>query len=180
MEITLDKNTRAVAYAAAKEDGRPVLECVHLAKREIQAANGFVLARRKLAEKTPGLDILLPALQILGAKDIGNTLPKVILEIGKGKKPGTLLTKDFIKQTITKVEGSFPKVDQLMPDKKKQPAVEVTIAVDILKTLIKIAGSADRIKFKFYSATEGFYYECRDPGEDNNTYGMAMPMHNGA
>ena len=178
MEIQLTKNARAVANAAATEESRPVLTALNFEKGEIQAANGFVLARRKVEGIGKGKSFKLPAAQILKTKDI-KTLGYALLQIGNGNsKAGTLTGADMVKAEIRKVEGTFPAVDQLMPKKGAKPQTEIRIAVDILKTLIKVAGKAEKIDFKFYGTTDAFRFECIEDLEPakSNTYGMAMPM----
>jgi len=177
MEINLTKNARAVGYAAATEESRPVLTELNFEKGEIQAANGFIMARRKV-EGIKGKSFMLPAKQILAVKDI-KTLKYAILQIGNGNgKAGTLTGADMIRSTIEKMDGTFPNFDALMPKKDAKPQTEITIAVDVLKTLLKVAGGARKIKLTIYGPTQGFAYRCiedMDPAE-SDTYGLAMPM----
>jgi len=180
MEIQLTKNARAVANAAATEESRPVLTALNFEKGEIQAANGYVLARRKVEGLGKGKSFMLPAAQILKTKDI-KTLGYALLQIGNGNsKAGTLTGEDMIKSTIEKIDaGNYPAVDRLMPKKTAKPQVEIRLGVDILKTLIKVAGTAKSIDFKIYGPTEAVYFECIDPDDGPNTYGLAMPKMKG-
>ena len=179
MEIQLTKNARAVANAAATEESRPVLTALNFEKGEIQAANGFVLARRKVEGIGKGKSFMLPADQILKSKDMGKALPYAMLQIGNGNsKAGTLTGADMVKTTIEKMDaGNYPAVDQLMPKKDAKPQAEIRLGVDILKTMIKVAGTAKSIDFKIYGPTEAVYFECiEEYSDDPNTYGLAMPM----
>ena len=181
MEIQLTKNARAVAHAAATEESRPVLTALNFEKGEIMAANGFVLARRKVEGIGKGKSFKLPAAQILKTKDI-KTLGYALLQIGNGNsKAGTITGADMIKATIEKMDGgNYPAVDQLMPKKKAKPQAEISLGVDILKTIIKVAGSADTIDLKIYGPTEAVYFECVEHYSDEpNTYGLAMPKMKG-
>ena len=175
MEIQLTKQARAVAHAAATEESRPVLTALNFEKGEIIAANGFVLARRKVDGIGKGKSFKLPAAQILKTKDI-KTLGYALLQIGNGNsKAGTITGADMIKQTIDKLDGTFPNVEALGPKKGVKPQAEIRLGVDILKTLLKIAGNVKHIDFALYGPDRAVAYRCLE-GEECDTYGLLMPV----
>ena len=179
MEIHLSKDARAVANAASKDDSRPVLTSINFEKGEIIAADGYVLARRKVKGiPAKGKSFMLPAAQILSAKDIGKTLDYAMLQIGNGNsKAGTLTGADGIKSTITKQDGTFPNYEALMPKKDAKPQAEIKLAVDVLKTMIRIAGNSNKIKLTIYGPSEVLAFRCSGFNEEaGDTYGIAMPM----
>jgi len=181
MEIELSKNDRAVANAAAKEDGRLTLNTLHIGNGEVAAANGFLLAMRKVAGIKKRDDVMVPADRILKVKNVSKALPKAILYMpgGNGGKPGSLVGEDGIKSSLERVEGTFPAYRQLLPDKKKKVKARISLAPMYLRQILAIAGrDATRIDFDIYEPTEPVAFGCIT-GDEHETHGLLMPMFAG-
>ena len=181
MEIELSRNDRLVAHAAAKEDNRPTLATLHIGNGEVAAANGFLLAMRKVTGVKKSDDVMVPAERILKVKNISKALPKAIVYMpgGKSEKPGSLIGEDGIKASLERVSGTFPAYRQLLPDKKKQVKARISLAPMYLRQILDIAGKdATRIDFDIYEPTEPVAFGCIT-GDEHETHGLLMPMFAG-
>lgn len=169
MELSLTKEQRQVAHAAATEESRPVLATVCVRKNKLIAANGFVLAETVLPDlREPyEADILIPAKDILKAKDIKST--NSVLFHNNGDPGKARLMDAEGEKVITLTQGNFPNTDQLYP--QSEPKFRIGLSCDVLSTILKIAGKDNFVKLTFYGESQPVKFEA--PRTD--TQGIAMP-----
>ena len=175
-EINLTASDRAVAHAAAKDNGRLALATLHFGDGEIAAADGFVLAVKKVKGLDESVNIMLPADAILKAKDIGKHIPNIVVTLPESDgKAADILMQDFAKVSVSPVEGTFLNYKLLFPTKP----VAATISLDPkkLKQLLAIAGKdTHKIKLEVYDSESPVKFTCHNDLDAHDTVGLIMPM----
>lgn len=168
MELTLTKEQRQVAHAAATEETRPVLAAMCIRQNKLIASNGFIMAETTL-EGIPEThkDILIPAKDLLKAKDIKG-MDRVMFhnngEAGKAK----LIDNDSEK-IITLVQGTFPNTELIYP--KTEPKFRIGLSCKVLSTMLKVAGKDNFVKLTFYGESSPVKFEA----PNTETQGLLMP-----
>lgn len=166
MEITLTKNQRLVAKAASKENPHRSIHCVHIKDGIIEAADGFILVRKKLGYT--GEELLLNAKQIDLLQDINYKTPVVLVDKGED----VLARSKYGRTLITKEKEKFPETEQLFP--KKPPVFKIALSRSVLRKLLSSLDNSDHIPLQFYFyGTKDVVKVC----EGEETTALAMPMY---
>jgi len=168
MELQLTKEQRQVAHAAATEDSRPVLTAVCIRGNKLLAADGYVLAETTLTMDPLEQDVLLPAKDILKAKDMKGTSNVFIHTNGETDR-AHLMDADG-ERIIPFIQGTFPNTDQLYPAKER--VFRIGLSCDVLQTILKVAGKGNHVKLTFYGEDQPVKFES--PNTD--AQGLAMPF----
>lgn len=179
MEFTLNKSQRMVANAAAKEDSRPVLTCVHIRKGIIEAANGFMAVQSKI--DYDGDEKLL-----LKAKDVARLKGKLLTFQTEGTgmvdSPVTgevRVTGSNLPVILQAQPGEYPDLEKLHPQSiqsevlrrlsNRQPFKIALSREQLLNVLL--SNDVDTIKFSFWGGLQPVEFETE------NSKGMIMPIH---
>ena len=178
MEFTLNKSQRLVTNAAAKDESRPVLTCVHIRKRFIEAANGWILVQKKV-DYAGDEQLLLKAKEVARCRDdcggvTFTTDGKEVRAIGLDKS------------ILGAQEGAFPDADKLYPypmnaeetidrlsGKGQKEVFRIALSRERLLEVLKCFAKdeSDVIRFHFYGTKSPVAFEVTGSAK-----GMIMPM----
>jgi len=165
MEFKLNKTDRLITNAASKDTSRPPLHCVQVRKGLIEAANGYILAQRKI--DYDGDNILLDIDSIARHKDC-RSLGGVVYS-PNGEDIRALGEDEYIIKPQTM---EFPNIDELYP--KGEPVFKIALGRDQLLNMLKCLDKYENtIKFTFYSKTQPVKIETDD------VKGLIMPIDMG-
>ena len=168
MELSLTKEQRQVAHAAATEETGPVLATVCIRKNKLIASDGFVMAETTLEDiHETHEDILIPAKDILKAKDIKSTGNIMLHNNGEAGKARLIDSEG--EKVIALTQGSFPNTEALYP--KDKPVFRIGLSCKTLSTMLRVAGWDNYVKLTFYG--EGRPVKFEAPNTD--TQGLVMP-----
>lgn len=166
MEFRLNKTQRQVVHAAAREDGRPILQCVHLRKGVLEATDGFILAQR-MVDYQGDEKLLLDAKQLASHRDCKEHGTVVYTESVDSREVRALGGGSY---TLQKQSGTFPNCDALFP--AGEPVFKIALGRPELMSLLGCLGrDEDTIKFSFYGQSSPVKFEV---GE-NEFKGLIMP-----
>ena len=177
MDIILSKEKRRVAHAAAKpfelgsmrSASQFAVQNVCIRGKELIAADGYVLAKVDLPEdaKTSKSDVLIPAKEILQAKN-ANNIKGVRISRKKGSHEVRMETADGVKILDTQ-KGKFPAIPPLIP--KTKPVFRIVLAKKVLLKICNMMEDDGYVAFRFYGETESVAYETK-----HGINGIVMPM----
>jgi len=171
MKFTLNKSQRLVTNAAAKEESRPVLACVHIRKGTIEAGNGYLLVQKQI-DYDGDEELFLKAKEIAKCKDING---KVEFSV-EGQDVKAVGRETVI---LKAKSGVFPDTDSLYPkivsdevirrlsgQKPFRIALSRTQLLNLLNSL-----SGEIIRFYFYGGKQAIEFEVTDSAK-----GLIMPL----
>ena len=169
MEFKLNKTQRLVANGAEDKTGRrPILQCVHITKGQIETVDGFVLAQRRI-DYDGDEELLLEAAQIAKHKD-SKTMPGVVYTTVEDSKEVRAVGEDIYTCQIQ--SGDFPKTEKLYPE--GTPVFQIALGRSVLLKLLKCLGKDEEvIKFSFYSKESPVKFVYGD----NEVKGVIMPCN---
>jgi len=157
MKATLNEDAIKIAYAAAFDETRPILEHVVIGNGEIAAADGFLLARRPIpTESQEGEVILIKAKAILEAHRILKGDELIIETQGDNKTASIKSNNDKANCIIVDVsapllqDGKFPAYQHVIPRVKRKAyvALQASLIAKMLRVTGSDSGRAIKIKVR--------------------------------
>ena len=171
MEFTLNKSQRLVTNAAAKDESRPVLTCVHIRKGIIEAANGYTLVQKHI-DYDGNEELLIKAKELAKCKDKEG---KVTFSKGEGNEIRAVGQETIILEAQS---GKFPNAASLYPKTVGDEVLErlrgkgpFKVALSAME-LLNVLRSTDEhiLKLYFYGGSKPVEFRIGD------IRGMIMPM----
>ena len=172
MEFTLNKSQRLVTNAAAKDESRPVLTCVHIRKGIIEAGNGFILVQKQI-DYDGDEELFLKGKDIAKCKDLDGNV-SFSTEGGDVRAVGR-------ETIILKAQsGVFPDTDKLYPKIISDEVIrrlsgQEPFRIALSRTqLLNLLNSLNEkiVKFYFYGQEKPVEFEVT-----NSAKGLIMPMN---
>ena len=181
--MKLDKYDVALINATAKEPASKLLQCLHLSKGRIEAADGFMMARRELELEE------------------GEVQPETLISaamfknIRPSKKQEALLATDNNSVTLTyrnaedgqpvefeptlsfKAYGygeTFPNLDAQYDNSPTEKKAHIAVSVSLLKKLLACLPNEGILRIGINEVAEPMEYECSNM--DRPIRGLIMPM----
>ena len=171
MEFTLNKSQRLVTNAAAKEEDRPVLTCVHIRKGIIEAGNGYIAVQKPI-EYDGDEEILLKSKELAKCKGASVAFSKV-----EGSSEVRAKGQETI--ILEAQSGEFPNIDKLYQIATptavlnrlagRKEAFKIALSRSKLISLLN-SFDDDIVRFYFYGRESPVKLETED------AKGIMMPM----
>ena len=169
MELSLTKEQRLVAHAAATNDDRLVLTSVCVRGNRLIATDGFMLAETELDNNSKPVetDVLIPASDLIKAKDMRST-GRVF--VTKNDTNEVKIMENDSTRIVLEIQGNFPNTDPLYPT--TEHVFRIALSYEVLSKILKVSGKGNYAKLTFYGQSDSFKYEV----PNTNIKGLAMPL----
>lgn len=188
-----NKHNLAVAKIASKSDCRPEISGVFFTKNATVATDSFRLIEIScpsdlsvddFPSKSPimrGFKPFIADSEMLNKIKLGNTAIPIMSTIGikhiaedrvEFLKPDENFSDSI---TVRKINGEFPKYEELMP--KKKPVFEISVNSKYLAEVIKILGDLNKtgeVVMKFYDEDSAILIESKGANQEGR--GLVMPI----
>ena len=182
--MKLDRYDLLMANGCAKEETRPILNCVSIKEGELCAADGFVMIIREANTDNPE------------EKDLLALLPKEMLKSiakhckGANEVRSTFTNKSAHCQVFTRLgipkepimefglmQGTFPAYKEIANMSQEKKAV-TALSVSNLKKVLSAMPNSGIVRIGVGEPTQPVELECSDPESDNPRpiRAIIMPM----